>query len=148
MKSIDNCLTVSIAKPKLLDFVPAEFVFLQSMADLVGRLAVKGNFQGTMLHVIRNGESVSVGLCYRLLGFSFRFRNSCGSFSFCNSHFLSCNGLLVVLYCLDSRLIKYLHNAVQIFHSLAHLLLQSIGLLRAVMADGIVIITEIIYKLF
>ena len=101
MKRIGNGLAVSITEPHLLNLVPAEFVLLQNMAYLVGRLAVKTDFQGTALDVIRNGKSISICLRNRLLGFHRLFFNfglsffnfairffNC-SFNFC-SRFINC----------------------------------------------------------
>ena len=56
------------------------------------------------------------------------------------------NGLLVAFHGLHGHMVEQFHNAVQILYGLTHLLFQGIGLLGAVVTDGIVIIPEIIHK--
>ena len=126
--------------------MPAEFVLLQNLAHLIGRLAVKADFQRAMLHIVGNGKTVSILLNHRCYFLSCSFRNSRGIFHFGNNHFILCHCLLVVLHSLHSSLVKELHNAVQISDGLTHLLFQGICFHRPGGVDGIEILPKIADK--
>ena len=137
MKSFGNVSTVCKAIPDLLLAVPAELVLFERIANCFRRLVVKGDLQGTTLNIIRNSKSVRVGFSYGLLGLNRLLLCDC-LFSCCiflNNCILS-HGLLVVLHSFHSHPVKKLHNAVQILHSIAGLLLQGVGLSGRIGAHG------------